>query len=230
MAVDKKKFWEDKIIGWEDIRYKRDTTNFNIFENFVNKTNKTLIYRMNTAFKILEPLLKNKRIVELGCGSGFLAERIINSGAKSYTGYDISEKAISRATNISKEKKINEKAFFFSKSIKEMSDIEADYVFSLGTTDWLEDDELNHMFYISRNSENLHSISEDRNSLPQLLHKFYVFLSYGRKTDKYIPRYYKTEKISSLIKKYINKPTFYYRNKKMSFGTFVSTFEIKEHK
>ena len=34
-----------------------------------------------------------------------------------------------------------------------MSDIEADYVFSLGTTDWLEDDELDHMFYISRNSE-----------------------------------------------------------------------------
>ena len=135
MTIDKKKFWEDKIIGWEDIRYKRDTTNFNIFENFVNKNNKTLIYRLNTAFKILEPLLKNKRIVELGCGSGFLAERIINSGAKSYIGYDISEKAISRATNISKEKKINEKAFFFSKSIKEMSDIEADYVFSLGTTD-----------------------------------------------------------------------------------------------
>ena len=48
MPIDKKQFWEDKIIGWEDIRYKRDTTNFNIFENFVNRTNKTLIYRLNT--------------------------------------------------------------------------------------------------------------------------------------------------------------------------------------
>ncbi len=206
MPIDKKQFWEDKIIGWEDIRYKRDTTNFNIFENFVNRTNKTLIYRLNTAFKILKPLLKDKKIVELGCGSGFLAEKIINSGAKSYTGYDISEKAISRAIHISKEKKINDKATFFAKAIKEMTDIDADYIFSLGTTDWLDDDELNHMFYISRNSENLHSISEDRNSLPQLLHKFYVFLSYGRKTDKYVPRYYKTDKISNLIKKYFDKP------------------------
>ncbi len=230
MPIDKKQFWEDKIIGWEDIRYKRDTTNFNIFENFVNRTNKTLIYRLNTAFKILKPLLKDKKIVELGCGSGFLAEKIINSGAKSYTGYDISEKAISRAIHISKEKKINDKATFFAKAIKEMTDIDADYIFSLGTTDWLDDDELNHMFYISRNSENLHSISEDRNSLPQLLHKFYVFLSYGRKTDKYVPRYYKTDKISNLIKKYFDKPAFYYRNKKMSFGTFAATFEIEEYK
>ena len=61
MPIDKKQFWEDKIIGWEDIRYKRDTTNFNIFENFVNKTNKTLIFRLNIAFKILEPLLRNKK-------------------------------------------------------------------------------------------------------------------------------------------------------------------------
>tara|TARA_Y100001970_G_C14239347_1_gene863887 strand:+ start:1468 stop:2160 length:693 start_codon:yes stop_codon:yes gene_type:complete len=230
MPIDKKQFWEDKIIGWEDIRYKRDTTNFNIFENFVNRTNKTLIYRLNTAFKILKPLLKDKKIVELGCGSGFLAEKIINSGAKSYIGYDISEKAISRAIHISKEKKINDRAAFFAKAIKEMKDIDADYIFSLGTTDWLDDDELDHMFYISRNSENLHSISEDRNSFPQLLHKLYVFLSYGRKTDKYVPRYYKTQKISNLIKKYLDKPTFNYRNKKMSFGTFVSTFEIEEYK
>ena len=230
MPIDKKQFWEDKIIGWENIRYKRDSTNFNIFENFVNKTNKTLIFRLNTAFKILEPLLRNKKIVELGCGSGFLAEKIISSGAKSYIGYDISERAISRAIDISKEKKINDQATFFAKSIKEMKDIDADYIFSLGTTDWLDDDELDHMFYISRNSENLHSISEDRNSLSQLLHKFYVFLSYGRKTDKYVPRYYKTEKISNLIKKYFDKPIFYYRNKKMSFGTFVATFEIEKYK
>ena len=51
-------------------------------------------------------------------GQVFLLRKIINSGAKSYTGYDISEKAISRATNISKEKKINEKAFFFQNLLK----------------------------------------------------------------------------------------------------------------
>ena len=106
MSINKKQFWEDKIIGWEDIRYKRDTKNFNIFETFVNKTNQTLIFRLNTAFKILEPLLRNKRIVELGCGSGFLAEKIINSGARSYVGYDISERAILRAIDISKKKNL----------------------------------------------------------------------------------------------------------------------------
>ena len=227
MAIDKKKFWEDKIIGWEDIRYKRNSKNFNIFENFVNKTNKTLIYRLNTAFEILKPFLKNKKIVELGCGSGFLAEKIINSGAESYIGYDISENAIARAAEIAKEKNLSHKTFFYAKAIKEIETLDADYVFSLGLTDWLDDDELDHMFYISRNSENLHSISEDKKSFSQLLHKLYVFLSYGRKSEKYIPRYYKIEKISALIQKHLNKPTQHFRNKNMSFGLFLSTFKIK---
>ncbi len=227
MAIDKKKFWEDKIIGWEDIRYKRNSKNFNFFETFVNNTNKTVIYRLNTALRILKPHLKNKKIVELGCGSGFLAEEIINQGAASYTGYDISENAIIRASEIVKEKNLSNKVSFSAKPIKKLETLDADYVFSLGLTDWLDDEELDHMFYVSRNAENLHSISEDKNSFSQLLHKLYVFLSYGRKTDKYIPRYYKTEKLSKLIEKHINKPSHYFRNKNMSFGLFVSTFKIE---
>ena len=202
MPIDKKKFWEDKIIGWEDIRYKRKAKKFNIFEKFVNKTNNTLINRLNTAFEILEPFLKDKNIVELGCGSGFLAEQIIKSGAKSYIGYDISENAISRANELAKKKNLSHKIFFSAKDVKEIETLEADYVFSLGLTDWLNDEELDHMFYICRKAENLHSISEDKNSTSQLLHKLYVFLSYGRKTEKYVPRYYK---ISINLKKLMEK-------------------------
>ena len=62
-----------------------------------------------------------------------------------------------------------------------MKDIDADYVFSLGTTDWLEDDELDHMFYISRNSENLHSISEDRNSFTSIIAQILRFFIIWKK-------------------------------------------------
>ena len=53
MSIDKKQFWEDKIIGWEDLRYDKKETNFNLFEKTVDKTNNTLIFRLNFAFKII---------------------------------------------------------------------------------------------------------------------------------------------------------------------------------
>ena len=37
MTIDKKKFWEDKIIGWEDIRYKRILQTLIFFENLLTK-------------------------------------------------------------------------------------------------------------------------------------------------------------------------------------------------
>jgi len=228
MNTDKKKFWEDKIIGWEDIRYKRLSDNQNYFEKFVNKTNKTLIFRLKTALEILKPLVGEKKVVELGCGSGFLAKEIISYGASSYTGYDISENAINRAVNLSNENNYNNKAKFFSKSILEMDDLDADYVFSLGLTDWLDDSEINHLFKISKNAENLHSISEEKKSISQFLHKAYVFLSYGRKTNGYAPRYLKSIKISEIIKNHTKKEIFEYRNKRMSFGIFLTTFPFNK--
>ncbi len=226
MTINKKIFWENKIIGWEDIRYKSESKNQNFFEKFVNKTNKTLIYRLKTTFEILKPIIKNKRVVELGCGSGFLAEDIIKAGASSYIGYDISENAINRAIKISEEKRYHDKAKFFSKSILETPILDADYVFSLGLTDWLNDDELDHLFKISKNSENIHSISENKKSFSQLLHKIYVFLSYARKTKGYAPRYLDSKKIAGLITKNTGKKVFAYRNKKMSFGILLTTLPL----
>ena len=66
-------------------------------------------------------------------------------------------------------------------------------------------------------------------SFSQLLHKAYVFLSYGRKTKGYAPRYLKSEKISELIKNNTEKEVFEYRNKHMSFGLFLSTFPINQN-
>ena len=229
MKLNKKDFWENKIIGWEDIRYKSKSDKLNFFEKFVNKTNKTLIFRLNTALQILKPLVKNKKVVELGCGSGFLAYEIINSGATSYVGYDISENAIARAIEISKKKSYEGKSKFYAKSIKDIPLLDADYVFSLGLTDWLTADELDHLFNVSKNSDNLHSISEDKKTISQLLHKAYVFLSYGRRTEGYSPRYLKSDKIANLIKAKTNKNVFQYRHKQMSFGLFLSTFQINEN-
>lgn len=223
MNIDKKNFWEKKIIGWEDLRYKKNESGFNLFEKTVDKTNNTLIFRLNFAFEILEPLIKNKKVVELGCGSGFLAKKFIEAGASSYTGYDISEKAISRAQQLFKEEKESKKINFFAKPILDLEILDADYVFSLGLTDWLTDNEIDHMLKVSSKCDNLHSISEKRFSLFRFLHQTYVFFSYGYKSKGYTPRYFNSKVFSDKIKKYTNKETYEFRDRKMSFGMFIST-------
>ena len=226
MIIDKKKFWEDKIIGWEDLRYNKKDKNFNLFEKTVDKTNNTLIFRLNFIFKILQPLIRNKSIIELGCGSGFLANKLIENGAKSYTGYDISEKAIIRAKEFIKKTPSKNNINFYAKPIMELKKLDADYVFSLGLTDWLTDEEIDHMFKISSQSENLHSISEKRFSISRLLHQLYVYISYGYKSKGYVPRYFDSNKIAQKMSLHTKKKTYFFRNKKLSFGMFISTIPI----
>ena len=226
MNIDKKKFWEDKIIGWEDLRYNKKNENFNLFEKTVDKTNNTLIFRLNFIFKILQPLIRNKDIIELGCGSGFLANKFIENGAKSYTGYDISEKAIIRAKELIKKTPSKNKINFYAKPIMELEKLNADYVFSLGLTDWLTDEEIDHMFNISSQSENIHSISEKRLSISRLLHQLYVYISYGYKSNGYVPRYFDCNKIAKKMTLHTKKKTYFFRNKTLSFGMFISTIPL----
>ncbi len=223
MPINKKKFWEDKIIGWEDLRYNKIKDDFNLFEKTVDKTNNTLIFRLNFAFRILAPLIKDKDIVELGCGSGFLAKKFIENGARSYTGYDISENAINRAKKLLEDFDNSDKINFFCKPILELKKLNSHFVFSLGLTDWLTDEEIDHMFKISSDSQSLHSISEKRLSFYRFLHQLYVYLSYGRKSDGYSPRYLDSQEICLKLNKYTNKKTYKFRDKKLSFGMFVST-------
>ena len=226
MTIDKKKFWEDKIIGWEDLRYNKKSQNFNLFEKTVDKTNNTLIFRLKFVFSILQPLIKNKNIVEFGCGSGFLANKFIENGASSYTGYDISEKAITRAKELTNKNYLKKKINFYAKPIMEIEKLDADYVFSLGLTDWLTDEEIDHMFKISSNSDNLHSISEKTISISRILHQFYVYVSYGYKSKGYKPRYFDFREISEKMSLYTKKKIYDFRDKRLSFGMFVSTIPL----
>ena len=151
---DKKKFWEKKILNWEDARYNKNLNKLNYFEKFVNSTNETLLFRLKITFEHLKPHFKNKKIVEIGCGSGLLAEKIIATGAESYTGYDFSENAVAKGNAIAKERNLDNKIKFFAKSVNELEILNADIIFSLGLTDWLNDKEIERLFYVSQNAQN----------------------------------------------------------------------------
>ena len=225
--VDKKQFWEDKIIGWEDGRYNINKHNLSFLEKFSDMLSSSLRFRIAFTKKILHKISKDKVIVEVGCGSGLLAKTAIDNGAKHFYGYDISELAIERAKKFAADNGISSQVTFEAKAIADMKKIEADYYFSLGTLDWITIEDIKYLFSLHSNIQFFHSYCEKRYSLSQLLHRIYVYLSYKKNTKTYSP-YYMTEKeiveifnsITSFDKSYI------YRNPKLSFGAFISTFKL----
>ena len=104
--IKNEKFWDKKILGWERDRY--------FSKNIFLKQN-SVKYRLYIAKKLLKKFVKNKKILELGCGSGLLAKSIIKYGAKSYMGYDISGKAINNAKE--KYKNHRNKIQFYQSSV-----------------------------------------------------------------------------------------------------------------
>ena len=95
--IDPKSFWNAKILGWEDSRYKDPATAPSLAERIAGRVSTSLRFRLEEAVRLLAPHLPGRRVVELGCGSGLLAERLLALGAASYQGFDISDAAIARA-------------------------------------------------------------------------------------------------------------------------------------
>jgi 2-polyprenyl-3-methyl-5-hydroxy-6-metoxy-1,4-benzoquinol methylase len=204
----KSEFWSKKIIGWEKDRYKKKSKN-------------SVQERLNTVFKILEKKCFNKNILEIGCGSGLLAEKLIEAGAKSYKGYDFAGSAIVNANERCKnEKRIS----FHNASITQIeNNVDYDIIFSLGLIDWLKPDEINSLVKLSDKKMWLHSFSEKRASFTQLVHKLYVIFYYGFKNGMYIPRYDKKDDIKKFFH---NNNIFFLQNEKLSFGVIASSFKI----
>jgi 2-polyprenyl-3-methyl-5-hydroxy-6-metoxy-1,4-benzoquinol methylase len=207
--LKREKFWDKKIIEWEGDRY--FTKNLFLKKNSVK-------YRLYYAKQILRKFVKNKKILELGCGSGLLAQSIIKYGAKNYTGYDLSLKAIQNANLINKNKNVR----FFHGSILSVKNYKNyDLIISLGLIDWLNENELTHIALISKGKMWLHSFSEKKITLFQIIHRIYTFLSYGYKNNMYVLRYDTRQKIKEILQ--TNNISFF-NNKKLSFGTIAHNF------
>ena len=212
MNNSRSKFWDNKILGWEKDRY--------ILNNKKNLLN-SVQERLKITETIIKKFISNKNVLEIGCGSGLLAEKIINSGAKSYTGYDFAASAILKAKERCKDKK---NIFFYDKSIMDIEEKnDYDFVFSLGLIDWLNRSEINHLAKVSNEKDWLHSFSEKRLSFVQIVHKIYVILFYGYKNGMYIPRY---DKKSDIKKFFYNDNIYFFSHKKLSFGVLATSFKV----
>jgi SAM-dependent methyltransferase len=224
MAADPKQFWEARLASWEEGRYGQPRRPLSVLEWIANRSSMSLRHRIAITPELLKPFLTNRRVVELGCGSGLLAGRLIEYGAASYLGVDIAETAIraARASHGDRDPRIQ----FQVGAVAELPEISADLVVSLGLFDWLTDQDIADVFRKSGSADFLHAIAERRPGIQQLLHRSYVRLAYAR--DSYRPRYLTCEHVRSLAAPNARTPLYVYRHWRLSFGALVSSLPIGE--
>lgn len=226
MNVDPKAFWEDKILTWEKGRYAAPAKSGNILERIADASSRSLRYRLQIAVELLTPHVKGKSILEVGCGSGLIAQQFIDAGAVSFHGIDIAENAIINANRLKKEEGWSDRITFAIGTVNTMPPVTQDIVLSLGVLDWLTDEELAVLFERQGRADFLHAIAEKRNSVSQYLHRAYVQVSYGHRTGGYRPRYFTADSIAGLAARHRPGPFYAFRNPKLSFGALISSLPV----
>ena len=224
MESDPKEFWDKKILSWEVGRYGTPAKRVGIVEWIANRSSMSLRFRIRVVPQLLEPHLHNRRVVEIGCGSGLLARPLLDRGAASYVGIDIAEAAIARARERSEN--IDPRIEFVCGGVDQAMSRPGDIVISLGLFDWLNESEIEELFQRSGDADVLHAIAERRPGFQQSLHRLYLRLTYGHDANAYRPRYFLPTQIVALAAKAATRPLHIYRDRRLSFGALISTFPI----
>lgn len=225
-ARDPKAFWNAKILGWEASRYGGAAAP-GLIEGLAGRVSSSLRFRLDVAARLLAPHLAGRRVAELGCGSGLLAERLLALGAASYQGYDLSEAAIARAQQRAADSPRGEAMRFAVAAVADLPPQGDALVISLGLVDWLTPAELDRLFALGRQGSCLHAFSERRRSATQLIHRAYVQLSYGWKNGGYTPRYHEAAQIAAIASRHGIGPLTVFRHRRLSFGVFVSDLPLE---
>lgn len=217
MSVDKKTFWDEKILGWEEKKYSMPS-------GFLGRkfdVNSSLKKRLEIAQRILVNGAKDRVILEIGCGTARLFPDIIRAGAKKYIGVDISQIAIDRARAKAEQEFMSHCTEFYQADVLNLKDTQVDLCFSLGLLDWLELDEIRQMLSGIQCRYYFHSFSEKRRSVQQFIHKLYVYLLYGHRTKSYVPNYYTKTEMVDVFNSCFGTPPNCFRSNELSFGAFI---------
>lgn len=226
MGTNPRTFWNEKILTWERDRYDTAQGSGSLLERIAGSVS-GLPVRLANARRILLPHVDGKRVVELGCGSGLLAEVVVGAGATSYRGIDIADSAVALARERVAKTPHAERISFEAGDVRSFaSGFEADVVFSLGLLDWLEEDELDVVFRLSAGRTFLHSFSERTRSPWRFLHKAYVWIAYGHRTGGYAPRYDTVEELTAILRRWDDEPVQAFRDPAMRFACFLTNLPL----
>ena len=221
--TDPRQFWENKIIDWERGRYDAIEDAPQLLERWANRASSSLRFRVAWAAELIGAVCQGKRVLDLGCGTGRLAQPLLASGARSYVGYDIAENAINAANQNAARLGISETALFIRAGVDALPNRqEFDVVCSLGLLDWLSLEDIGKIHANTAGAVFLHAFSERRRSFWQLMHRLYVHASYGHRTGGYVPHYFSAADMLDCAAAHTPAPARIMRHRKLSFGAFVT--------
>tara|TARA_Y100000294_G_scaffold178022_1_gene206500 strand:+ start:1912 stop:2568 length:657 start_codon:yes stop_codon:yes gene_type:complete len=212
--LNNKSYWNKKIIEWENSLKKGSNVSF--VERMAAYFREPVKNRRTLCLNILKPFIKNKTVLELGCGSGFFASDLFKYGSPDHiTGIDISENAIKRANELSENLYEKNKFKFMAGDANQLELPETDVTIGLGFLDYQSPDEIKKLFSRLKSKHFLFTFSEKKVSFLRCLHLIYL---YSQKCPKHF--YYTKKEITDLINDNYGKLHFI-NKRSISFGCVV---------
>ena len=142
-----KKYWNKKIIEWEKSSYNGVSSGMSLIEKIAGRFRKPIKKRKGVLLEILKDLVKDKTVLELGCGSGGMCFDLVNLGVHKVIGIDIADEAIKVAQEKAVRLGIEEKAVFSAVDLRDDIELPAsDFVIGLGFIDYIDIQALKPLF------------------------------------------------------------------------------------
>jgi SAM-dependent methyltransferase len=163
-AREKAGFWNGKILDWEAARYS-PLARLNPFSWTVQR-------RMRAAGRLLrEELLRYNNVLDLGCGSGLLAQAVLGDPGRRYTGVDFSKVAVEAAR--AHYTAYSGRVRFELRDVLDGTAWEAPLIVFLGLLDWLDERELDLLFGRLKAETLCFSFTEEKSGAGGLLYRQY---------------------------------------------------------
>lgn len=169
-----KEYWNRKIIDWEKSAYQGVSKELSLIEKIATRFREPIKKRKEILLSILKDLIKGKRVLELGCGSGGLCFELLGLGASKVIGIDITEESIKVAKQRCVSLGFQKKMDFFVADVRDDVNLpDADFVVGLGFIDYIDIDSLKKLLAKVK-GRFIFSFLEKKVNLINFLHYIYL--------------------------------------------------------
>lgn len=214
---DPQAFLEARYPAWDLNRHGVDNKAMPLWYRLTRNPPEAIHFRKHVVLEYIKTHGQGKHVVELGCGTGRMGPIAIDLGAASYHGIDFAQSAIDIARENAGDA---DNITFEQANILDKQSIDADLVFSSGFISWLTDAQIDHMFAVTQQTHYLHSITEPRWDLRQIVKNTYQFFT---EADPFVVRYFSVKDMQQVIEKHRRDEMHALRHKKLYTLAYISS-------